>query len=84
MQQVADFFDLVDGMDLDEEWGKRHLTLDGLTREAREYAIRKNEKLKEGAPIIEGMTVASSLYENMNIRSYWEKAIRCKSQRAIG
>ena len=84
MQHLGDLCDLVDAMDLSEEWGEKYLGLGRPSEDSREYALQKNEKLKVGAPIIEGMTVASFLNENLNARPIWDEFVRNKHKRVAG
>lgn len=47
-QRLVDLTDLVDGMNLTEEWGEQHLDLDKTSDVL--YAEKKNEKIRASVP----------------------------------
>ncbi|KAK3297137.1 uncharacterized protein B0H64DRAFT_473287 [Chaetomium fimeti] len=69
-QNYAGLEDLVDGMDLDEEWGYENLDLD---REPIEYIKRKNELICESRPGLPGLMASLSL--SPDARREWTRAI---------
>lgn len=68
--------DLVDGMDLDDEWGASSLSLDGTHDVVR--AEKKNAKLRASAPDRELFEIST---EPSPIRPLWEETVRTKEQR---
>lgn len=77
MQQLADLTDLVDGINLSEEWGEEHLDLDR-TKNV-DYARRKSE-IRATIP----KTPVSELIElndyPMPLRPWWERIVRNKKR----
>ncbi|KAK4236618.1 hypothetical protein C8A03DRAFT_45417 [Achaetomium macrosporum] len=78
-QQYADLADLVDGMDLDEEWGESHLQLDaspiGWIRE-------KNELIARSLPEdMRASAIFSMLTETPEPREAWLRTVRTKHKR---
>ncbi|RMD41616.1 hypothetical protein DV735_g3528, partial [Chaetothyriales sp. CBS 134920] len=70
--------DLVDGMDLDSEWGETHLKLDGTLDVA--WAEQKNARLKASEPPdMELFGIGTE--EPCPVRPVWEEAVRNKKQR---
>ena len=68
--------DLVDGMDLDSEWGSQHLNLSGTHDTA--WAKQKNEKMKASTP---GRDFWELKEEPWNVREIWEDIVSTKHQR---
>lgn len=68
--------DLVDGMDLDNEWAASHLSLD-ITHDVV-WAEKKNAKLKASAPERELFEIST---EPSPIRPLWEETVKNKEQR---
>lgn len=78
-QRFVDLEDLIDGMNLSEEWGEANLDLDRSCDVA--YAERKNERIRASIP----ETTYSCLME-MNdgpipLRDVWQDAVRGKVRR---
>jgi hypothetical protein len=78
-QRFCDLEDLIDGMDLSEEWGEQNLDLDRSCNV--EYAQKKNEKIRASIP----KTFYSELME-MNdgpteLRGVWQEIVRSKAKR---
>jgi hypothetical protein len=65
----VDLDDLVDGMNLTEEWGRENLKLDGVTDV--EWAKWKNQKLKQ----INGEHCFKWTERPINVRGTWERAV---------
>jgi hypothetical protein len=79
-QQDADLADLVDGMDLDEAWGERHLQLDkppalDYIREKNDLIVRTfPESMRDGA-------VFALLTETPKPRKVWLRIVGSKERR---
>ncbi|KKZ61864.1 hypothetical protein EMCG_03653 [[Emmonsia] crescens] len=82
MHDVVALCDLVDGMDLDVQWGREHLDL-GDTNDL-EWAERGNELIRESLP----PTELSFLYEFSVVaesrEKIWEQAVNGKEERMRG
>lgn len=72
--------DLVDGMDLTEEWGEEHLSLDGTSDIL--YAKRKNEKIRASGPQDDtwGGMIELPVHP-VNLRETWQDIVRTKERR---
>lgn len=77
-QHYADLEDLVDGMNLSEEWGEQHLQLDHVPHE---YIVCKNELIREALPGSSG--VFASLCTAPDARRTWTDAVRGKVSRMV-
>lgn len=75
-QNYAGLEDLVDGMDLDEEWGYANLDL---SQVPIEYIKRKNELICESRPGLPGLMASLSL--SPDPRREWTRAVRGKVPR---
>ncbi|KAH6850468.1 hypothetical protein B0I37DRAFT_114946 [Chaetomium sp. MPI-CAGE-AT-0009] len=75
-QNYAGLEDLIDAMDLDEEWGYANLDLD---RVPIEYIRRKNELICESRPGLPGLMAALSL--SPDARREWTRAVLGKVAR---
>lgn len=65
-QNVNDLQDLVDGMDLTEEWGEENLRLDDLGEDYTQWVAEKNEKIREALPPdvkAEALELGTEVYE---------------------
>lgn len=78
-QRWADLEDLIDGMNLSEEWGNEHLQLDRTYDIA--YAEEKNKRIRASVK----KTFLSSLLELSTfprlLRPIWEEMVRGKERR---
>jgi hypothetical protein len=77
-QQYADLSDLVDGMNLDEEWGEAHLQFDQPA--PIDYIQKKNEMILESLPGRPSALLAL-LSEKPNPREIWRHIVRTKGKR---
>jgi hypothetical protein len=78
-QQYADLADLVDGMDLDEEWGESHLRLDA---SPIDWIREKNELIARSLPeSMRASAVFSMLTETPDPREAWLRTVRTKHKR---
>lgn len=71
--------DLVDGMNLTEEWGGLHLDLDG-TNDI-EWARRKNEKIRASVPLTEDSCLLELSVTPFSKKETWEQIVRGKTRR---
>ncbi|KAG4436259.1 hypothetical protein IFR05_008241 [Cadophora sp. M221] len=71
--------DLIDGMDLTEEWGSTHLILEK-TNDV-EWALEKNEKIRASVPLTLGSCFLEVDEGPLNLREIWETEIRTKEKR---
>lgn len=70
--------ELVDGMDLDEEWGEENIDLDKPGE--IEYAKKKNERIR-GSLEKFPTNIPSTLRETrMDLRAKWRKIVRNKER----
>ncbi|KAJ8111896.1 hypothetical protein OPT61_g5608 [Boeremia exigua] len=71
--------DLIDGMNLTEQWGSEHLKLDGKNDSA--WIQQKNERIRASVPL----TPDSCLYElgisPINLRDTWNTTVQTKERR---
>ncbi len=75
-QNYADLEDLIDGMDLDYEWGAANLQLD---RIPSDHINRKNELIRESLPGLPGLLACLSTAPNA--REKWTHAVQGKIAR---
>ncbi|KAE8151180.1 hypothetical protein BDV25DRAFT_153037 [Aspergillus avenaceus] len=79
-QRRVELEDLIDGMDLTEEWGEEHLNLDKTTDVA--YAKQKNEKVLASVPPGENpMTYSGVPARPTPLREIWQYHVRGKQRR---
>jgi hypothetical protein len=71
--------DLVDGMDLSEEWGEKHLDLDGTNDTA--WARQKNEAIKTSAPSSGVFSLFELSEAPFNGKETWSKITGGKRKR---
>ena len=71
--------DLVDGMDLTEEWGLQHLDLDGTNDLS--WTQRKNEKIRASVPFTETSCLLEHPTAAFSLRDTWEIITRTKESR---
>ncbi|KAK2764909.1 hypothetical protein FQN54_008606 [Arachnomyces sp. PD_36] len=71
--------DLIDGMNLTEEWGLRYLDLDGTTD--LEWTENKNEKIRSSVPLTETSCFLELPTASFSLRDIWGNLARTKSDR---
>lgn len=79
-QRRVDLCDLIDGMNLSEQWGEEHLDLDQTADVA--YAKDKNEQiLASRLPGEDPFLYAGILSQPTSLREIWQEAVRGKERR---
>jgi hypothetical protein len=73
--------DLIDGIDLTEQWGSEHLTLD--TENDSAWIRRKNEKIRVSVPFTPNSCLLELPTNTSNLKETWVERIRSK-ERQIG
>lgn len=76
---LVDLTDLVDGMDLTEEWGSAHLDLSGTNDIA--WATQKNERIRASVPLTDYSFLLEPSEASWNSRDTWEDIVRTKRRR---
>lgn len=71
--------DLIDGMNLTEEWGLQHLDLNGTNDIA--WAQRKNQKIRSSVPLSETSCFLELPTSSFSPRKVWETLTRTKDSR---
>lgn len=78
-QKWCEVEELIDGMDLDEEWGEKNLDLDKPGEV--EYAKKKNERIRGSLERFPN-NIPSTLRETpRDMRAKWQKIVRNKERR---
>ena len=75
----AEITDLIDGMDLTEEWGATHLDLDKGNDVA--WAYEKNEKIRASVPLTLGSCFLEVDEGPLSLREIWNTEVRTKAKR---
>ncbi|PVH73495.1 hypothetical protein DL98DRAFT_431233 [Cadophora sp. DSE1049] len=75
----VDITDLIDGMDLTEEWGATHLDLDKTNDVA--WAFDKNEKIRASVPLTLGSCFLEVDEGPLSLREIWDNEVRTKAKR---
>ncbi|KAI1455992.1 hypothetical protein F4805DRAFT_254108 [Annulohypoxylon moriforme] len=78
-QRYLDLTNLIDGMDLSEEWGEEHLDLDKLGE--LEYAKEKNEKIIASLAEYPNSRPSRLRDTPMDLRQKWQTLVRTKQNR---
>ncbi|KAI1089610.1 hypothetical protein F5B19DRAFT_466452 [Rostrohypoxylon terebratum] len=78
-QRYLDLTNLIDGMDLSEEWGEEHLDLDKPGE--LEYAKEKNEKIASSLAEHPNSRPSRLRETPMDLRQKWQTIIRTKQKR---
>lgn len=78
-QRWVDLEDLVDGMNLGEEWGEEHLDLDRTSNV--EYARRKNEIIRATIPETPFSELMEMNEHPVALRPIWQEIIATKKRR---
>ena len=71
--------DLVDGMDLSEEWGEQHLYLDQTLNV--DYAREKNERIRATVPKTPFSDLMEINEDPAPLRPIWQDIVRNKGRR---
>jgi hypothetical protein len=71
--------DLVDGMDLTEEWGLAHLDMSGTNDVA--WAEWKNEKIRASVPLTDYSCFLEVTEGRFSLKETWESIVRTKQHR---
>jgi hypothetical protein len=71
--------DLVDGMDLTEQWGSEHLELDA--ENDLEWTLRKNEKIRASVPVDPSSCFLELGTAVFHLRETWNSLVRTKERR---
>lgn len=71
--------DLIDGMNLTEEWGLHHLDLSGTNDLV--WTQRKNEKIRSSVPLSETSCFLELPTASFNVRESWQTLTRTKDRR---
>jgi hypothetical protein len=79
MNDLVGLTDLIDGMDLSEEWGEEHLELDGTNDIV--WAQRKNEAIRASVPTSHGSCFLELSEAAINRREIWSNIVRGKAKR---
>lgn len=79
MLELNALADLVDGMNLTEEWGEQHLDLSG-TNDVP-WAERKNERIRASIPLTENSCLLELGAAPFSSRETWEMIVGRKTQR---
>lgn len=82
-QRWAELAQLVDGMDLDEEWGGAHLNLDKPSPAETEYVATKNKKIKSSCDEFPGTDprLATLTEKPVNRMKKWQSIVQTKESR---
>ncbi|KAK0118401.1 hypothetical protein ONS95_012690 [Cadophora gregata] len=75
----ANISDLIDAMDLTEEWGASHMELDKSNDVA--WALNKNEKIRASVPLTLGSCFLEVDEGPMNLKEVWNNEVRTKGKR---
>ncbi|KAK7954632.1 hypothetical protein PG996_015441 [Apiospora saccharicola] len=78
-QRFGDLEDLIDGMNLSEEWGEEHLDLDRTANV--DYAKWKNEQIRASIPETPYSVLKEMSEYARPLRPVWQKAVRGKKSR---
>ncbi|KKZ59964.1 hypothetical protein EMCG_00804 [[Emmonsia] crescens] len=71
--------DLIDAMDLSEEWGTENLNLDGTNDTS--WALEKNEKIRASVPLANTSFLLELLVRPANKKETWMRIVRTKASR---
>ncbi|KAH9882394.1 hypothetical protein J1614_000630 [Plenodomus biglobosus] len=71
--------DLIDGMDLTEQWGLEHLKLDAENDSA--WIRRKNEKIRASIPLSPNSCLMELGINTINLKGTWISRVRTKERR---
>ncbi|KAK2808359.1 hypothetical protein FQN50_004744 [Emmonsiellopsis sp. PD_5] len=71
--------DLVDGMDLSEEWGRENLDLDGIIDNA--WAVKKNDKIRATVPLTETSCLLEHYIRPASKEEVWKETVSKKEHR---
>ena len=71
--------DLIDGMNLTEQWGLDHLKLDGENDLA--WVLRKNEKIRASVPLTFTSCLRELAIKPINLKETWIEIVRTKERR---
>ncbi|KAF1841842.1 uncharacterized protein K460DRAFT_388672 [Cucurbitaria berberidis CBS 394.84] len=71
--------DLIDGMDLTEQWGLEHLKLDAENDLA--WTRRKNEKIRASVPLSPDSCLLELGTNTINLKETWNATVRTKERR---
>lgn len=71
--------DLIDGMDLTEDWGSKHLRLDAENDIA--WTHRKNEKIRASVPATPYSCLLECSTNIINLRETWNTIVQTKERR---
>jgi len=71
--------DLIDGMNLTEQWGLDHLKLDGENDLA--WVLRKNEKIRASVPLTFTSCLRELAIQPINLKETWIDIVRTKERR---
>ncbi|OJD19166.1 hypothetical protein AJ78_00866 [Emergomyces pasteurianus Ep9510] len=71
--------DLIDGMDLSEEWGMENLNLDGMNDVS--WVIERNEKTRASVPLTDTSYLLESFARPANKKETWMRIVRTKESR---
>jgi len=71
--------DLVDGMNLSEEWGQEHLNLSGTSDVA--WAEQKNEAIRASVPLTENSCLLELSDAAFSRKEIWESSVRGRDRR---
>jgi hypothetical protein len=79
MNSKVDLTDLVDGMDLTEEWGERSLQLDGLVDV--DWAEKKNQAIRDSVPLTKFSGLLELEIGPTKRRDIWQHIVTRKERR---
>ncbi|KAK2751713.1 hypothetical protein FQN55_009154, partial [Onygenales sp. PD_40] len=71
--------DLVDGMNLSEEWGRENLDLDGIIDNA--WAVEKNEKIRASVPLTDFSCLLEHYIRPASKEEIWKETVSKKEHR---
>lgn len=71
--------DLIDGMDLSEQWGLEYLKLDAENDLA--WTWRKNDKIRASVPLSPDSCLLELSINAINLKETWNKIVRTKERR---
>jgi hypothetical protein len=71
--------ELIDGMDLTEQWGLEHPKLDAENDLA--WTLRKNEKIRASVPLTPDSCLLERGINTINLKETWDAIVRTKERR---